>query len=326
MTLARNAEPAEGAPARRAPLTIACSLPPAEAAMVERHPAVTCRSVPAAAPWEVAEDAEVLFTHQAQWGAAGGRPDGWPHGLRWLQTMSAGVELLPDWAFEVPLVTRGVGIQSQSIAEFVIGAVFAVEKGLLDAPMRGPEDWQRKALGSVAGKVLGIAGLGDIGLACARLGQRVGMSVVGLARAPREVPGIEMAGDMAELAARSDHLVLALPLTPATRGMVGAEVLAAARPGLHLVNVARGALLDEAALLAALDRGALRAATLDATWPEPPEAGSPLYAHPGIRLSPHVSGVTDRAEQAQAARMTENIDAYLAGEPVPGIVDPARGY
>ncbi|QQA44247.1 NAD(P)-dependent oxidoreductase [Pelagovum pacificum] len=311
---------------RTAPLVAASSLPAGPTDAIAGHADVIVARDVSEAPWEVGPGVEALFTHQSQWGDAT-RPPGWPFDLKWLHTTSAGVEILPDWVFEVPLVTRGCGIQDKAIAEYVIAAVFAREKSFLAPPVTKREDWQPRKLGDVSGKVLGIAGLGDIGLATARLGLAVGMRVKALVRRPRPMPeGIEMAASLATLAGECDHLVLSLPLTTATRGILNADVLSGARPGLHVINVARGALIDDAALLEALDTGTVGGATLDATWPEPPPDGHPYYTHPKVTLTPHVCGVTPDADRRLASRLAGNIDRYLAGDDLSGAVDHRSGY
>ncbi|MGA1860645.1 NAD(P)-dependent oxidoreductase [Azospirillum sp. 11R-A] len=120
--------------------------------------------------------------------------------------------------------------------------------------------------------------------------------------------------------------MLALPLTAATRGLVGAGLLAQAKAGLHLVNVARGALVDQDALLAAIDSGRIANATLDVTDPEPLPAGHPFYRHPAIRLTPHVSWSAPDFDRRLADRILANLDAYARGEPLRDVVDAATGY
>jgi hypothetical protein len=117
-----------------------------------------------------------------------------------------------------------------------------------------------------------------------------------------------------ELAASCDHLVLAAPSTPQTRHLINAEVLAQARPGLHLINIGRGALVDQVALLEALDAGRLSRATLDVTDPEPLPAGHPLYRHPKVRVSPHTSAISPYIREALIAKVRLNLGRYLAGE------------
>lgn len=142
----------------------------------------------------------------------------------------------------------------------------------------------------------------------------------------RRNSNIVRAGSIAELAALSDHLLLALPLTDATRHCIDAAVLEGARPGLHLINIARGGLVDQSALLAAFDADQLGFATLDVTEPEPLPADHPIYTHPRIRLTPHLSW----SGQASRTRLTEqiivNLSAYARGEALRDLVDPIRGY
>lgn len=218
------------------------------------------------------------------------RPAGWPGRLRWVQLPSAGVDGYPEWLLEVPWVTSAPALNAGPIAEFAMAAMLAHEKRLPECWIHDAAAWRPHSLGTLHGKTLGLAGLGAIGSALARHGLAFGMTVLGLRRSlGRPMEGVHLVADRRELAARADHLVLCLPATPETRHFVDAEFLAHCKPGLHLVNVARGDLVDQNALLQALDAGTLTAASLDATTPEPLPAGHPLYEHPRVRLSPHVA-------------------------------------
>jgi len=309
-------------------LTIASSLVPVQNAALAGHASRPRVIALAGRPWEVPPEAEALFTYQTQWKAAPAEPPaGWPGRLEWIQVASAGVDTFPPWIHRVSLVTRGRGVQSPAIAEYVIAAIYAHEKQFWDVRARAAEQWRHRLLGAVAGKWVGIAGFGAIGAAVAGTALAIGLRVAAFTRRGRALPeGVEAVGSMAALMAASDHLVLALPLTPATRGIVDAASLAAARPGLHLINVARGALIAEAALLEALDAGRIAAATLDVTDPEPLPAGHPFYSHPAIRLTPHVCGMTEDNEERLSRKLLANLDAYLAGRPLEGVVDAGRGY
>jgi phosphoglycerate dehydrogenase-like enzyme len=119
---------------------------------------------------------------------------------------------------------------------------------------------------------------------------------------------------------------LAAPATAQTEGMVNRALLAHAKPGLHLINIARGSLVDDAALLEALDAGRLSLASLDVTHPEPLPAGHPFYGHPRIRLSPHTSVHTAQTRINLAAKFAENLQRFRAGAPLENVVDFARGY
>ena len=120
--------------------------------------------------------------------------------------------------------------------------------------------------------------------------------------------------------------MLAAPLTPATRGLIDRQVLGAARPGLHLINIARGGLLDQHALLEALDSGAIGRASLDVTDPEPLPAGHPLYRHPRVFLSPHNSAISEEGYPAFLDAFIANFHRYREQLPLANLVDTARGY
>jgi phosphoglycerate dehydrogenase-like enzyme len=154
------------------------------------------------------------------------------------------------------------------------------------------------------------------------------MRVRALRRNPgrSEVEGVETAKDLSDLLATADHLVLAAPATAATASIIDAAALAQCRPGVHLVNIARGTLVDQDALRAALDSGQVACATLDTVEPEPLPAGHWMYSHPKVRLSAHVSWSGPHAFHRIQAAFLENLRRFAAGEPLHGIVDPADGY
>ncbi len=244
------------------------------------------------------------------------RPDGWPFGLRWIQLISAGIDSYPPWVFEAPIVSSARGVGAEPIAEYVIAAIFEHAKRLPRLWIDDPAQWKHSSLRMVRDTHLGVVGAGPIGLAIATKGRALGMRVSLLRRsdAPIPVEGVDRAGSVRELAASCDHLVLAAPSTPQTRHLINAEVLAQARPGLHLINIGRGALVDQVALLEALDAGRLSRATLDVTDPEPLPAGHPLYRHPKVRVSPHTSAISPYIREALIAKVRLNLGRYLAGE------------
>jgi phosphoglycerate dehydrogenase-like enzyme len=281
-------------------------------------------------PWEVGE-ADVLLTGpQPHWRDAPGRkPPGWPGKLRWVQVASAGVDWFPPWLFEGPTVTCGRGHAAVPIAEYVLGTLLLYEKRLDQIRAQASVEWVRHTLGTLEGRTLGLAGFGAIGQAVAQRAAAFGMRIVALragAWGEAEAPGIERARDLAELFSVADHLVLALPLTPATRRCVNAEVLAQAKRGLHLINIARGCLVDQEALIAALDAGRLGFATLDVTEPEPLPSGHSLYLHPRIRLTPHVSWSGNATRLRLTEQILTNLTAFARGESLQGVVDLSRGY
>jgi phosphoglycerate dehydrogenase-like enzyme len=256
------------------------------------------------------------------------RPDGWPFGLECLQLVSVGIDLYPDWYRDVPAIAGAKGVGAVPLAEFALAAILAAAKRFPEAWIDRREDWRVDRGRLVSGGTLGIFGYGAIGRALAPRALALGMKVIALRRSagPFDLPAVEHAADIVDLFARSDHVVLAAPATPETAGIVGRKALAAARPGLHLVNIARGSLIDDDALLEALDDGRVARATLDVTQPEPLPAGHPYYTHPRVFLSPHVANRTETSRSALLDRAAENLHRLARGEPLVGVIDPVLGY
>lgn len=258
----------------------------------------------------------------------GGPPPGWPFDLKWIQLVSVGIDFYPPWLFHGPVVTSARGSSAVALAEFALAAIFAAEKRLPSIWINGPGAWAPTPLRMLQGQTLGLLGFGAIGQALAPRALALGMRVMASRRsdAPIEIDGVERAPNLETLFARSDHLVLAAPATAETDRIVNRQRFGQAKPGLHIVNVARGALIDDEALLEALDSGRVALATLDVTHPEPLPAGHPFYTHPGVRLSPHTSVHTPQTRINLATRFAENLSRFLEGAALADVVDPARGY
>lgn len=274
--------------------------------------------------------AEVLFALPAPKGQtlkAAPRPANW-HAVRWVQLASAGIDYYPDWLFDGPVVTSARGTASVAIAEYVLAAILSSAKRIPEIWLDDAADWRRIQLGVVQGTTLGLYGFGSIGQEVARRALALGMRVLAVRRsgAPFEVDGVEAVAGIEALLARSDHLVLAAPATSDTRHAVNAATLAHARAGLHLINIARGSLVDHDALAQALDAGRVGLATLDVTEPEPLPAGHPFYRDPRVRLSPHISPSSDRIVPALIEKFLLNLDRFRSGHPLADVVDATRGY
>jgi phosphoglycerate dehydrogenase-like enzyme len=255
-------------------------------------------------------------------------PAGWPWSLRWVQLSSSGIDFFPHWLFQGVPVTSGKGSNADQVAEFALALVFAAAKQLPGLWVKDAH-WQLTPLAPVSGRTLGIVGFGHIGQSLARKAASLGMRVLAVGRpgqAIEPVAGVEQAQSLEQLFAHSDHVVLAAPLTAGTRGMIGHAELAHAKPGLHLVNIARGGLLDHQALLDALDAGTLGRASLDVTDPEPLPAGHPLYSHPRVFISPHTSAISEEGPQGLLERFIDNFTRYRAQLPLSNPVDAQRGY
>ena len=253
-------------------------------------------------------------------------------GVRWVHLIGTGIDEFPLHLVGPELVlTNSRGMSAVPISEWVLATMLAFEKRLPDAWVHEPPaQWNMPAapLGTLHGRRVGLVGLGGIGTAIAERLLPFVCEVRALRRSdrPSPVPGVEMAGDIAELVEGCHHLVLVAPLTEATRGLVDARVLAAMAPGAHLVNVARGPLVDQAALRDALDRGHVACASIDAPDPEPLPDGHWMYTHPSVRLSPHVSWNWPGAGADLYRAFRENLARFLADEPLENVIDPSVGY
>lgn len=283
---------------------------------------------PAAPPWLVDDDVNVVVTQPKCWAnAPAEQPPQWPGNVRFVQLASAGIDGYPSWMFNDVVVATSRGVAAPPISEYVLAAMLTVAKEFDRLAVTGPEQWKVRRLGGLYGARVGIVGYGAIGEAVAVRARAFGMSVSALRRRGGvAVDGIEPASSVAELAAMCDHLVLALPLTPDSRGIISAEVLQGARPGLHLINISRGGLIDQDALLLALDHGPLGFATLDVTEPEPLPAGHAFYSHPKIRLTPHISWADSDTQIRLGAKVVANIEAFAASKQLQDVVHANAAY
>lgn len=250
-------------------------------------------------------------------------------GVRWMHLPGTGIDSWPGALLEGRTVTCSRGVSAIPIAEFVLAAMLAFEKRIpevwLDEP---PARWNLAPLGELAGATLGLIGLGGIGTAIARRALGFDMRVVALrrTRTASTVDGVELAFGLTDLLNAADHLVLAVPATPLTHQLLDARSFSWVKPGVHLVNIARGSLVDQDALRDALDDGRVAHATLDCVEPEPLPEGHWLYTHPSVRLSAHVSWNSPRAFDRIVDAFVSNLRRYVAGEPLEGVVDVDEGY
>ncbi len=249
-------------------------------------------------------------------------------GVRWIHTIGTGVDRFPFDVVGDRVLTCSRGASAVPIAEWVLAVMLAFEKRLPETWIHEPAQWRRLQLGGLRGRTLGLLGLGGIGSAVAERALPFGMEVVASRRtsAPSPIAGVELLGSIDDVIARADHLVLALPSTPETRHVIGAASLARVKHGVHLVNVARGTLVDQEALRVALDDGRVGCASLDTADPEPLLEGHWLYAHPRVRLSPHVSWSMPGALEAFVEAFVDNLRRFRTGLPLHGVVDVQRGY
>ena len=260
--------------------------------------------------------------------------------LKWAHSGTAGVGAsLPHLAGSGVVLTNSAAVHAEPIADWTIAAIAYFARALdRMREFQAAARWARPAFADLEVPVrelgelrLGVLGLGGIGGAIARRGVALGMSVAGVRRwpargGPAGVRWVGGLGDLARLAAESDCFVIAAPDTAETRGAVSRAVLERLPPDAIVVNVSRGTLLDETALLDLLDASRLRGAALDVFAAEPLPAGHPFWRHPRVLVSPHVAAVTARFWERETGLIVENIRRYLAGSPLANTVDPEAGY
>lgn len=271
--------------------------------------------------------------------------------LRWLQLHSAGADHILDHPIlqSDVAVTTTSGIHATPIAEYVFASILAHRWRVphwthCQREARWPAGrWNLYARPELRNSTLGIVGYGSIGREVGRLGRAFGMQVVALRRSTgRADEGyiVENTGDPAgtipgrfyppealhEMLARCDYVVIALPLTPATTHLIGEAELRAMKPSAYLVNIARGPIVDEAALIRALREGWVAGAGLDVFEEEPLPANSPLWELENALISPHVAGFTPHYDERATALFAQNLDRYVTGEPLLNLVSKARGY
>lgn len=254
--------------------------------------------------------------------------------LRWCQGLAAGIDRVDPAVYEQVLLTNASGVAAVPIAEYVIGMMLTFAKGFHHMLRRQQErNWDRGYQArELSGGVCGIAGMGAIGAETALRARALGLKVIATRRSVTAPASDEYADELLPtshlpyLLGQSDWVVLAAPLTPETRHMIGAKELAMMKPSAVLINVGRGALVDEPALIQALQDGSIAGAGLDVFEQEPLPAESPLWEMPNVIVTPHFSSGSHRYMERAADLCADNLRRFLAGEQLRNIVDLARGY
>ncbi|AQZ69102.1 D-3-phosphoglycerate dehydrogenase [[Actinomadura] parvosata subsp. kistnae] len=238
--------------------------------------------------------------------------------LRLLQTVTAGVEPYRPHMPEGAVLCNARGVHEAGTAEWAVGAMIAVLRefpGFVDAQRRG--EWTYHHTDVLADSTVLIVGYGSIGAALERRLDGFEVEIVRVARSARE--GVHGMDELPALLPQADVVVLLVPATAATAGMVDAAFLARMKDGAVLVNAARGGVVDTDALVAELKDGRLRAA-LDVTAPEPLPEGHPLWSAPGVLITPHVAGSTPASVRRTLRLVRAQVERYLAGEPLENVI------
>ena len=254
--------------------------------------------------------------------------------LRWIHSVSVGVEsvLTPCTLLRGLTVTNGRGVFDRPIAEYVMTMILTICRRLPQLmELQRERTWQPIEAEEMAQVTIGLVGLGGIGCEVAELARPFGPRIVAIRRRPNasRVEGVEVLGGieaLPKLLAVSDYVVLALPLTTETESVINDEILAGAKPGSWVINVARGGLVDEMAMLRALRSGPLGGAVLDAFREEPLPETSPFYRLPNCIVTPHTSWFSGAVLGRTFDVFCDNLRRYRAGEPLKYVVDPTAGY
>lgn len=253
--------------------------------------------------------------------------------LKWIHSVSAGVEhALDDRLREMDVIlTNASGVFDLPIAETVLTYILMIVKQMPAFIAQQREHvWKKRSLREAAGLTVGIVGLGSIGTEVARLCKGLGMRIVATRRHPGEgaphVDEIFAPAQLDVLLATSDFVVVAVPLTPETRDMIGREDLRRMRATAWLINIARGAVVDEASLIEALEQTWIAGAALDVFVEEPLPPESPLWELENVIITPHNSWSTPHLKEREARLFLENLRHYVRGEPLRNIVNKDLGY
>lgn len=265
--------------------------------------------------------------------------------LRWIHSPAAAVHrlMIPELQSADIVVTSARQVHGPVVAEHVIALVFALSKRLPSAfRYQQQHKWAQELMWrestpprEIAGSTLGLVGVGSIGGEVARRASALGMRVVavrGSVHASRTVnnpEGVSETYPIAELEkllSQSDYVVLAAPVTPQTRGMINGRTLAVMKRDAYLVNVSRGALIDEPALIDALNHRQIAGAALDVFEQEPLPPESPFWTMDNVLITPHSAALTDKLWDRHFELLSQNLRRFMAGEPLLGQVDKSRGY
>jgi phosphoglycerate dehydrogenase-like enzyme len=281
-------------------------------------------------------DAEIAFTFSL-------RPEQFRAAskLRWIHSPAAAVHqfLFPELVNSEVILTNARDVHGPVVAEHVMALIFALAKQIPQAVrFQQQQIWGQEIVWrahprprELAGATLGLVGLGSIGRHVAKHGAALGMRTVCVREHPEKavpnfVDEVLPSSQLDQMLSRADYVVLAAPLTPATRHIIGREQLAQMKPDACLINVGRGPLIDESALVDALKEKRIGGAALDVFDKEPLPPDSPLWDLDNLLITPHTAGMTDKLWQRHYTLFAENLRRYVSGQPLLAVVDKKSGY
>lgn len=257
--------------------------------------------------------------------------------LRWVHAIASGVDmfLYPEFVASDVFLTSEKGLVGEHLADHAFGLLLGLTRKIIAAHILGPEAWNhrerlRKDEIELTGRVMGVIGFGGTGRAMARRAKAFGMEVIALDRdsvpPSAEVAEVWPVSALGRLLERADVLAICCPLTPETKGLMNAERLAQMKPGAFLVNVTRGEVMDEAALVRSLRSGHLRGAALDVVPREPLPRDSALWQLDNVLMTPHTAGASQFRAARNLDRFVLNLERLGRGETLEGLVDKHLGY
>jgi len=296
------------------------------------HYGVPTRTAEQEARWrDLLSQADILFdfdfSHRAD------LPDFAPR-VRWIQATSAGIgQFVKRYSYDQKMphtiFTTASGVHAKPLAEFCIMAMLMFNKGLQRMMHdQANKHWERYAGTDLEGKTIGIIGMGKIGNQIACMANAFGMRVLGTdaERVVCDIAQVFPLDQLDEMLKQAEYLVLCVPHTPTTEKLIGARELALLPRGAMFINIARGAVVDEPALIQALRAGHLRCAALDVFAEEPLPPSSPLWDMPNVLVSPHSASTSDKENQRITDLFCDNLRRYLAGQPLRNVLDVMKLY
>lgn len=298
--------------------------------IIQKQADVDVVQIPSGVPEEVPESTNIVFVRpflKSGQPRESQPPVHWQN-VKWVQISSIGLDYFPDWTFENKIVTSAQGLSSVAIAEFIMTLILTHIKRVPEIWITNQSQWTTKKHGLLAGQTIGILGYGTIAHALIERLNAFGVRILvkRFSDQPIHDPHVQRVQTVEQLFSESDHVVLAAPATAQTYHLINQYVLSQAKAGLHLINIARGSLVDEDALLVALDEGKIALASLDVTQVEPLPNHHLFYSHPKVRLSPHVAPGAPSIERGLLERFIDNLHRFKSGQPLLYQIDIGRGY
>lgn len=250
--------------------------------------------------------------------------------VKWVSVGGSGTDHLGRWDPSRLTVTNAAGVAAGMLAEYALGAMLSFSLDLRGfARRQQARQWAARRVEPIEGKTVLIVGLGKTGQAVARRAHAMGINTLGIRARPKPMPDLdEVHGPDAllTLLRRADFVICCVPLLPNTRGLIGSAAFAAMKPSAVLIDISRGGVVDEAALLSALDTGRLKGAALDVFATEPLPADNPLWACENVIVTPHCASVYDGWDLKAVRMFAGNLTRWRNGQPLLNVVDPERGY